>query len=281
MLVDTHAHFDFLQGTRLRAEFLREIAARDVRIVAQMLTPSSFVRLLDDVDALKPLGVPLPLCSLGFHPWHIEADAVSTELALFEANLPRTRFIGEIGLDFSPRRLEEAPEALQREVFAGLLARLADGSKLVSDEAPFVLSIHTVRSASAVLDELDAIDLAQHHIVPVFHRFGGTSDELTRLIRMGGYLSVHPAMLATKRGRHYVQQVPAERLLLESDLPAEAQSETSAESASRELVTSLDGTLRTLTKIRGHDVATALDATVRALYGVSVSSPGRVSASTR
>ncbi len=40
-------------------------------------------------------------------------------------------------------------------------------------------------------------------------------------------------MLATKRGREYARQIPLDRLLLETDAPAEPNTETSAQSLIR------------------------------------------------
>jgi TatD DNase family protein len=62
-----------------------------------------------------------------------------------------------------------------------------------------VISIHAVRSAEAVLDVLESHGLA------------------------------------TKRGREYARQIPLDRLLLETDSPAEPNTETSAQSLIRSL----------------------------------------------
>ena len=56
-----------------------------------------------------------------------------------------------------------------------------------------------------------------------FHWFSGTSDELTRVIRSGCFVSVNPRMLETKRGRAYAQAIPEDRLLLETDMPPEGE----------------------------------------------------------
>lgn len=222
-LLDTHYHFDFLAEPELRAEFLAALAERDVRIVTQTLLPSSFLELMGQVPNLAALGLPLPRWSVGFHPWYIEdgthADA---ELALLPEALARTRFVGEIGLDYAPRRLAEVPAPLQRRVFEQLVEHVCRAASEATSDEPYVLSIHTVRSASDAIEILKGLDAVRRNVVPVFHRFNGTSDELTALIRLGCYVSVHPLMLETKRGRAYATQVPAGRLLLESDLPTGA-----------------------------------------------------------
>ena len=71
--------------------------------------------------------------------------------------------------------------------------------------------------------------------VIIFHWFSGTSDELVRARNAGCYFSVNERMLASKRGREYTRQIPLDRLLLETDAPAEPNTETSAQSLIRSL----------------------------------------------
>ncbi|MDY6050718.1 MAG: TatD family hydrolase [Corynebacterium sp.] len=123
---------------------------------------------------------------------------------------------------------------------------LATGAPGVED-LPFVLSIHGVRAFTPVLDMLEESGLLTaasgktssgktssgraasgktstrtnpQRVVPIIHWFMGTSDELTRLMRGGGCISFNTMMLKGKKGRAYAKQVPAERILLETDLPA-------------------------------------------------------------
>ena len=59
----------------------------------------------------------------------------------------KTRFIGEIGLDFAPRRAESAQ--LQRTVFARIAA--ASRGK--------VLSVHAAKSVGVALDLMESVGL--------------------------------------------------------------------------------------------------------------------------
>ena len=61
------------------------------------------------------------------------------------------------------------------------------------------------------------------------------SDELVRARNAGCYFSVNERMLATKRGREYARQIPLDRQLLETDAPAEPNTETSAQSLIKSL----------------------------------------------
>ena len=237
MLRDTHYHFEFL-GPDAQREFVEKSHELGFRTVAQTLTPSGYRdQAADPVDGVE--------YALGFHPWFItsrgQADA---ELAVFDEVMAtqRVRLIGEIGLDFQERNLDRAPEDLQRDVFGHILGAVARAAEETAPDLPIVLSIHGVRAFTPVLDMLEESGLITAaggkavggkavggkaatrknppRMVPIIHWFMGTSDELTRLIRGGGCISFNTMMLKGKKGRAYAKQVPADRILLETDLPA-------------------------------------------------------------
>ena len=62
--------------------------------------------------------------------------------------------------------------------------------------------------------------------------------------------SINGMMLRTRRGREYVRQLPADRLLLETDLPPGRDVPMSA----REILENLETTLEELRLIRGSDM---------------------------
>ena len=121
--------------------------------------------------------------------------------------------MGEVGLDFAPRR--EGTFETQLDAFERIVdACCAQGGK--------VISIHAVRSATAVLDVLERHGATRSNAC-ILHWFSGSSQELARARELGCHFSVNPNMLATKRGRAYVRQIPPNRLLLETDLPEEGE----------------------------------------------------------
>lgn len=274
-LLDTHHHFDFLHGSELRAEFLKALTEHDVRIVAQTLTPSSFMELMSQVPELAAHGVPHPLWSVGFHPWYIQGEEhAEAELEIFTHALEQTRFVGEIGLDFAPGRLEACPTEAQEWVLRRMLGKVIEAAGQSNAAEPYVLSIHAVRSADRVLDLLEEMRITDHNVAPVFHWFSGTSDELTRLVRLGGYVSVNPRMFESKRGRAYVKQVPAESLLLETDLPngsvcipADGDPATHARVQAEDHWNTLSGVLSGMNELWDVDLVPMLEQTQTGLYG--------------
>lgn len=121
-----------------------------------------------------------------------------------------TPFIGEVGLDFAPRHIDT------RDAQVRAFNRIALACAEAHDK---VISIHAVQSASVVLDVLERTGCARSNAC-ILHWFSGTSDELQRALRMGCFVSAGARMLESKRGRAYVQAVPVDRLLLETDAPA-------------------------------------------------------------
>lgn len=278
MLLDSHFHLDFLT-TAARDRLLNILRKQDVEVVPQTLTPGAFAAQRDSHSLL----------SLGFHPWNIEsAQQAERQLHIFSRELENTRFIGEIGLDFSPRRLERTGQELQeytlRQIFQMLRERAISGAassgmsaicaaSAVFSEPPLVLSIHAVRAAGRVLDLLEETGLAELTIegivAPVFHWFSGSGDELTRLRRMSCYVSVNPRMLTTKRGRAYARQLPVERLLLETDLPEHAGvAEAEVGTVAITVLDTLRDTVALLGELRGEDVLPAVLENQRRLYGI-------------
>lgn len=189
---------------------------------------------------------PSIIAGIGLHPWWL-ADGLCgpAEVDLLCKTAAQKRYIGEVGLDFSARFAGSEP--LQIQAFDRLCDALVQNPL-----AGRVISIHAVRSAGTVLNILESHGL----LIPnpdspaiIFHWFSGTSDELVRARNAGCYFSVNERMLATKRGREYARQIPLDRLLLETDAPAEANTETSAQP----LIRSLTWTSERIVSLKNRD----------------------------
>lgn len=169
---------------------------------------------------------------IGLHPrWLADGRCGTAEINLLCEVAAQERLIGEVGLDFSARFAGSEP--LQIQAFDRLCDALVQHPL-----AGRVISIHAVRSAGTVLDALESYGLltpSPNSPAIIFHWFSGTSNEFVRARNAGCCFSVNERMLATKRGREYARQIPLDRLLLETDAPAEPQADASA----RQLITSL------------------------------------------
>lgn len=202
-LFDMHCHLDFAANGD---ELAREASKTGVRAFSATVDPRDYAGARERFSM-----VPGMYTGLGLHPWWLaDGRCGEDEVRLFIELAAQARFIGEVGLDFAPRRAGSFD--CQRTAFAQLMRSCMGGGRL--------FSFHSVRAASTLLDVLEDTDALSGSIA-VLHWFSGTSEELGRATRLGCHFSVGSRMLATKRGRSYARSIPLERLLLESDLPNE------------------------------------------------------------
>ena len=205
-LADMHCHLDFSSDMAALAQLAQ---VHSVAAFSNTVTPEGYLA------ASKALAsFPNTRVGVGLHPWWVADGRCGAEQADLACELVQeTRFVGEVGLDFAPRR--EGTFETQLDAFE----RIVETCCVQGDK---VISIHAVRSAAAVLDILER-HRATHNNACILHWFSGSSQELARARELGCHFSVNPNMLATKRGRAYVRQIPPERLLLETDLPEEGE----------------------------------------------------------
>ncbi len=196
-MIDFHCHLDLYPNPM---QLARDCAARDIYVLSVTTTPSAWTGTV----ALSE-GLPRIRTALGLHPQL--AHQRKSELDLFERLLPQTRYVGEIGLDGAPEFRAHWQDQLA--VFDRIL-------KACADAGGRILSIHSRRAATAVLDQLAARPAAG---TPILHWFSGNARELQRAIQLGCWFSVGPAMLAGEKGRSLVAKMPSQRIVTETDGP--------------------------------------------------------------
>lgn len=233
-LADMHMHAGFSPDPEALA---RALIADDVFCFANTVNPDEYLSLARSCAMIE--GVRL---GLGLHPWWIVPDNNSCNdgmLNSFLEVLPSSSYVGEIGLDFSPRRVET--RELQLSFFDQIVAACAMREGLL-------ISIHSVRAESEVIDIMKAHRLADANDV-VLHSYAGSSENLSRAIDMGAFFSIGSRMLATKRGREYARVIPSDKVLVESDLPSFSGQNASAQ----DIRDDLEATLRQLAHMRDVD----------------------------
>lgn len=151
---------------------------------------------------------PRVLPSFGYHPWYVkERTARWKENLLAHLNqVPAA--VGEIGLD---RWIKNFDVAQQEEVFVWQL-RLAA-------ERNLPVSIHCLQAWGALLQILERE--ARPACGFLLHSYGGSEEMIAPLAKLGAYFSF-PGYFAYERKarqRQTFQQVPIERLLIETDAP--------------------------------------------------------------
>ncbi|MDQ8193630.1 TatD family hydrolase [Coraliomargarita sp. SDUM461004] len=197
--VDFHCHLDLYPDFE---EIIAECEKLRVLTLAVTTIPVAFERNLQLTENLNFVRA-----ALGLHPQLVAERG--HEFELFERLLPKTRFVGEIGLDASPRHYRSFEK--QREIFTRILQSCAQ----VGDK---VLSIHSTRATKHVLNALEC-NLNGTNVVPVLHWFTGSLSEMKRGVELGCYFSINGEMLSRERHVKMIREIPIGRILTETDGP--------------------------------------------------------------
>lgn len=241
-LFDAHCHLDLMAHPDAVAD---EATTLDLVLFDCGVDPRDFARAKKRACNRSNI-----FAGIGLHPWWLaDGRCGNAEINLLCEVAAQERLIGEVGLDFSARFAGSEP--LQVQAFDRLCDALVQYPL-----AGRVISIHAVRSAGTVLDVLGSHELltpSPDSPAIIFHWFSGTSNEFVRARNAGCYFSVNERMLATKRGREYARQIPLDRLLLETDAPAQPQADASAQ----QLITSLKSVSRHIAELKNCVVESA------------------------
>jgi len=205
MLIDSHCHLDMLDPSELDAVLQRAAAAG----VGEVITIST--RLSQAADLIALTRRPGVWCTVGVHPHNVAETPVAdaATIAALAAG-PRVVGIGESGLDYF---YDKAPRDVQQASFRQHIraARLA-GLPLV------VHARNADQDIAAILqEEWDAGGPFQH----VLHCFSSGRALAEAGLKLGGYISFSGMLTFPKLAalREIARDVPAERLLVETDAP--------------------------------------------------------------
>ncbi len=206
MLIDTHCHLDYYTPMEL-PDILRRAAEAGV---AEMVTIGTSMAQSATLPAMTESN-PHLWCTVGVHPHNAAAAPVPTPAALADlAAHPRVIGIGESGLDYF---YDKAPRDVQAENFRAHIR----GARL----AGVPLCIHA-RDAD---DDIAAILREEKDRGGDFdfllHCFSSTRALGEAALAMGGYLSFSGILTFPRSTelRAIARDVPAERLLVETDAP--------------------------------------------------------------
>lgn len=198
-LVDFHCHLDLYPDLDAQVE---RCEREGVFTLAVTTTPKAWARNNELASRTKYVRA-----ALGLHPQVVAERA--HEITLWEELLPRTRYVGEVGLDAGPRFYGSFDK--QKEVFAHVLSSCARARGKI-------LSVHSVRCTTTVLDMIEN-SLPPSRGQVVLHWFSGTVAEARRAADLGCYFSINSEMLANEKRASLVAKLPLDRILTETDGP--------------------------------------------------------------
>lgn len=274
-LADCHVHVGFMSNAE---QVARDALREGLLLFVNTVTPQEYLTLHEQEWARLP-NVRL---GLGLHPWWVargmgmpsrlqstlreppQPQYVTREDIALAATLARkATWIGEVGLDFSPKHTDPSsheaqvsalrtmleacvsPLALDSSTCSANVTRSPEGCIALEPPPNRVISLHSVASADIVLDLLEQTGVTDT-CTCVFHWFSGSTPALWRAIRMGCWFSVNEMQARTRRAKEQLKLVPDDRLLLETDLPSKQFEMSSTEMIGGSLLT----TCRLLSDIR-------------------------------
>lgn len=194
---DTHMHFDLYKDKR---EVLERIEHNKSYTIAVTNVPDIFNNYQNQFDWTKFKYTRL---ALGFHPEL--ANQHYRQFDKFIELLPHTRYIGEVGLDYTIDNV--IFRDTQREIFQKIVLEC-------SKHKNKILTIHSRRA------EQDILKLMRNFSgIAILHWYSGSIKSLFEAVERGYYFSINQQMLHSKKGRKIIDSIPINKLLLESDAP--------------------------------------------------------------
>jgi TatD DNase family protein len=204
MAIDTHAHLEMEAFDKDRDAVLERAAAAGLTAI---VTVGTTLPDCEKAVALARRYAPV-YSAIGIHPHEVKGiDAAAYDALRFLGRETKVVAIGEIGLDFF---YDHSPRDVQLRCFAGQLD--------LAEELDLPVIIHD-RDAHA--ETLGLLRERKGRLQGVLHCFSGDAAMARECVELGFHLSVAGPVTYPKADqlRAAVQEVPLERLLIETDAP--------------------------------------------------------------
>ncbi|TCI67395.1 TatD family deoxyribonuclease [Exiguobacterium sp. SH0S7] len=205
MLIDTHTHINaeqFNEDVEATIERARTAGVSPMLVVG-FDTPT-IDRAIELAEAYEDV-----YAIVGWHP--VDAiDCTEAELARIEALMahPKVMALGEIGLDY---HWDKSPKDVQQLVFRQQIA--------IAKRTNMPIVIHNREATADVLDLLE--EEHAEDVGGVFHSYSMSVELLERCLKLNFYISLGGPVTFknAKVPKQVAQQVPLDRLLVETDCP--------------------------------------------------------------
>lgn len=196
-MIDFHSHLDLYPNP---LNILHRVNEENRFTLTVTTSPKAWIATSQVFSGYKNIHV-----SLGLHPEIVNKKY--KELDLLLTLIPETPFIGEVGIDGSPRY----SQTLNKQTF--IFEKIIYNCETAGGR---IISIHSRKAESKILSILDKYPGCGK---PVLHWFSGSMSDLQHAIELGCFFSINPIMAASKKGKEFISRIPPEKILPESDGP--------------------------------------------------------------
>ncbi|WP_214838188.1 MULTISPECIES: TatD family hydrolase [unclassified Exiguobacterium] len=205
MLIDTHTHINAEQFNEdVEATIERARAAGVSPMLVVGFDNPTITRAIELAETYEDI-----YAIVGWHP--VDAvDCTEADLARIEILMdhPKVMALGEIGLDY---HWDKSPKDVQQRVFRQQIA--------IAKRTNMPIVIHNREATADVLDILE--EEHAEEVGGVFHSYSMSVELLERCLRLNFYISLGGPVTFknAKVPKAVAQQVPLDRLLVETDCP--------------------------------------------------------------
>lgn len=196
LYIDAHCHIDLYDNP---SAVITQAAASQVGILAVTNAPFVFKPCLQLFNAINNAWV-----AIGLHPELAVNYGYQVEELV--SNLHLTRFVGEVGLDYSNTKPSE--QKTQRKV----LDRIFEGCESKSDA---IVSVHSRGAEKDIIPMITNLTASK----VILHWFTGNIRQVDAVQDKHVYYSVNLSMLSSKKGRHLLSRIDRSKILTETDGP--------------------------------------------------------------
>ncbi|MGH6929156.1 MAG: TatD family hydrolase [Dongiaceae bacterium] len=207
MLVDSHCHLDYYKEED--GELDAVIARARAGGVKAMVTIGTKISQFDRVRGIAERYDDV-YCTVGIHPHEAASEPeIDVDRLVELTRHPKVIGIGETGLDFY---YDHSPRDRQAEVFRAHIAAARETG------LPLIVHSRDADDATATILEEGAEGAGLHGLIHCFSTTRELSDRATKigfLISLSGILTFKSA----EQLREIAREIPADRLLVETDAP--------------------------------------------------------------
>jgi len=194
--IDTHFHLDLFKNPK---KVIEDLERNKIYCIAVTNLPDLF-----EISHLLTKDQKYVRAALGYHPEL--SGQYNDKIEFFKKHIDKTRFVGEVGLDFS-KQYDKDNQRKQVKIFGEILEIISNKNKIVT--------IHSRNSASHV------IDIVGNNFdgTPILHWFSGNLTQAKKALDAGFYFSFNRPMLRSNKGQELLNYLPLDRVLTETDAP--------------------------------------------------------------
>lgn len=193
--IDFHVHIDYFKNYH---QIFNSYEKQKIYALFVTNLPEIYEKSINEFRQSKYVKL-----ALGYNPQLTKKYKFNKKL--FLKYIHTTKYIGEVGLDFSSEYKDCINEQINNFTFICSCV----------NRHPKIMSIHSRKAESEVLKILDENNIE----FAVFHWYSGSINTIEEIKKRGYYFSVNYNMLKSKKGREILKEIPLDRILFETDGP--------------------------------------------------------------